>query len=300
MWEIWAKNFTDSNDQWILQDSGHWAGGPVIHSLDGLSPGKYDISVVLRSIFGTWDFDTIGITVLEVVTPVIVPVDDIEFWETNPVESITWDVSDSDPKNYTIYVNGTVDKYGPWDGSDLSFDLGGLTVGVHNITLVIIDESNAWASDTVFVTIKVVTIPSIDHPEDLEFMEGYEGMKITWVVSDTYPDKFDILINSVMNLTEPWSGDNIVFSLDGFTAGEYNITLIVYSESGPTASDSVTVTITEDSTTTTATTTTTSTTTTTDTTDPGSGDPTLLIVGIGSACGVGVILILLILKKRKG
>ena len=277
--------------------SGRWTGGPVTISLDGLSPNIYDYAIVLNSYFGSFNYDIVGITVYEA-TPIIDPVDDIEYWEGSTTNSITWNVSNDQPKNYTIYLDGEIDASGPWDGSDIYYDIDGLSVAEHNVTLVVYSESGEFAYDTVFVTVLATSTPNIDSPVDVEFEEGTEGKNITWTVSDVYPDFFEIYINGVLNKTVSWDGSDIIFILDDFPVGTYNITLVLYSESGPSVSDSVEVVVTPLSTTTTTTTTTN--TTTTGTTDPGSVDSTILILGVGGGvCVIGVILGILFLKKKK-
>ena len=46
-----------------------------------------------------------------------------------------------------------VEESGAWDGSDLSFNLGGLSEGTYNITLVVTDESGLTAVSMVTLTV---------------------------------------------------------------------------------------------------------------------------------------------------
>ncbi|MBN2230857.1 MAG: right-handed parallel beta-helix repeat-containing protein [Candidatus Thorarchaeota archaeon] len=308
-WMVFVNSSYDS--------SGNWTGDSLTINLDGLPIGHSIYTLALSPYFGGWYYYVVGVTVLEATTPSIVPEDDMAFWEGSPEQSISWDVTDPYPDWYTIYLNGTVDESLPWDGNDITYLLEGFSAGLYNVTLVVSSESGRISTDTVWVSVLALSVPQIDHHPDLEFEEGSEGKSITWTVSDLYPERFEILINGVLNQTGPWDGSNIIFLLDGFTEGVYNITLIVYSESGPSSTDSAIVTVlpststttttttTIPTTTTTTTTTTTSTETTTTTvttsttaTSPEEPGPMIILVISVSIGAVVILLIIIMLRKR--
>ena len=64
------------------------------------------------------------------------------------------------------------------------------------------------------------TAPSINHPDDIEFIEGSTGFEIIWTPTDDYPSTFEISVNEVVTDIGSWTSvTSIVLDLDHFTAG---------------------------------------------------------------------------------
>lgn len=287
-----------------------WTGSNIIYFLEGFSVGYYNVTLAVSSQSGNVATDTVWVNILEDIAPIIIPQDDIMLWEGSSGHLITWKVTHPFPGGYGILVNGTLDISGPWNGSDITYLLEGLSAGLYNITLGVGSQSWKIATDTVWVTVRTMSVPQIDNPSDLEFEEGSTGRSITWTVSDLYPERFEILVNGVLNRTGAWNGSNIVFILDGCPVGEYNITLTVYSESGLSSSDSVLVTVLPSTTSTTTATTTTTTppgtttgtttiTTSTGTTNPSDLGPMYLIILVIVSVGAVILVLFIGMKKMR-
>ena len=89
------------------------------------------------------------------------------------------------------------------------------------------------------------TAPNINHPNDLEFVEGTENQNITWTPTDDYPDYFEISVNGVVVDFGSWtSATPIVLDLDVFDEGVYNCSIIVYDIASNYATDSIFVNVT--------------------------------------------------------
>lgn len=69
--------------------------------------------------------------------------------------NITWTCSDDNPYGYVIFNNKSIANYGEWTTSpiEIVFELDGLAIGIHNITLLIRDTAENMAFDTVWVKI---------------------------------------------------------------------------------------------------------------------------------------------------
>ncbi|MFW9915651.1 MAG: right-handed parallel beta-helix repeat-containing protein [Candidatus Thorarchaeota archaeon] len=87
--------------------------------------------------------------------PKIGPLAKINFDKEGTGFTITWNVYDRHPANYTIYRNGTEVKSGNWNGEDISYHKDGLQIGHYNYTLVVRDFYGNRAEDTVFIEITV-------------------------------------------------------------------------------------------------------------------------------------------------
>lgn len=230
-------------------------------------------------------------------------------------QSISWNVSGAVPSQYRIYREHTVIELDAWSsGETIILDVDNLLRGVYNFTLVISDILGHEACDTVFVTVIDGSPPSLDSPDDIQFIEGTVGHIIIWHPDDIHPESFIIEVNHVVTSSGRWnsSSEEISFDLDAFTVGSYNVTLIVNDIGDNSAIDSVNVSVlpptptivttTTTTTTPTCTTTTSPTTTTTGltsspTTTTNESDPTPIILMSGGV--IGALVIVIILLKRK-
>ncbi len=158
-----------------------------------------------------------------------------EFNSTN--NNITWNVIDPDTNNanYTIYKNESV-----WGTSGLEWhsgdkivqNLDGLTPNDYNITLLVYDGFGANATWTVLVNAYNV-VPLISGVDTMNYEYGTNGHTISWNITDpsTLNANYTVYKNESIWGTagETWtSGDNVTISVDGLSAGDYNITIIAF------------------------------------------------------------------------
>ncbi len=150
--------------------------------------------------------------------------------------------------------------------------------------------------------------PFLNHPLDIEYVFGTEGHTITWNPVDSDPELYELLRNSILLDSGPWTSSSITVDIGGLDVGVHNYTLIVYDEQDNWVADTVLVDVKATNTSTTTTTTTTSTTSTTSTTTepttshtttPSEFDPILIILLGSGAIGAIVIVVLLLKIKRK-
>ncbi len=151
------------------------------------------------------------------------------------------------------------------------------------------------------------TLPTIDSPSDLEYIEGDSDHSISWTPGDAHPVSYVVYLDGVPVKSGAWnsSSEVITISVDGLSLGTYNYTIVVTDIGGNTASDTVIVTVAEVSTTSTTTTTTTTTetsiptsTTTSTGTTPGGFDSMIQLV-IGGVGAIAVLVIVFVFLKKK-
>ena len=277
----------------VVSDS--WDGSSITVEVDGLSAGVYNYTIMVYDTSGNSISDTVLVTVVETMAPTIDHPADMDYEEGTTGNTITWSPSDAHPSHHVVYRNGTEVASGNWDGSSITVNVDGLSVGVYNYTIVVYDTSGNCASDTVLVTVVDTIAPTIDHPADMDYEEGTTGSTITWNPSDTHPAHYVAYRNGTEVASGNWDGSSIAVNVDGLSVGVYNYTIVVYDTSGNMISDTVIVTVLPLASTsiTTATDTTTTTTTTT------SGDVTGLVIAFLGVGAVGVIAIVLILMRHR-
>ncbi len=238
--------------------SGLWnsSSETVTVSVDGLSQGTHNFTIVVVDVGLNWVGDTVFVTVAENTPPLLDGPSDIEYDELSTGNTIIWSPSDAHPFQYTVYKNDSVYISNGWDGSQIPVDIDGLGIGVHNFTILVEDAVDNAAIDTVIVTVVDGTTPILDNPSDVLLIEGGTDYVVTWNPYDLHPISYTITCNDIVIASRLWnsSDESISLSLLDFTVGTYNVTLVVTDIGGNTASNSVLVTVLTISTTTNTTT----------------------------------------------
>lgn len=274
----------------VVINSDPWDGNPVGILIDGLPYGDYNHTIVVYDIGGNSVKDTAWVHVVDGTWPGIDRPDDVIIDEGSTGNTLTWSPTDANPASYAIYRNGTELESGPWSGEVVAISIDGLSLGVYNYTVYLLDIDDNWQRDIVFVTVIDGTAPVIDSPIDLEIEQGDTGNEIEWSPSDLHPTSYEILMDDTSIVTGDWTGGTITVSVDGLAAGTYNFTVVLMDVGGNTVSDSVFVTVTAASTT--------PTTTTTPTTPP-EGVDIIVIIIIAGAGGAILIIIIYACSKKK-
>jgi len=65
------------------------------------------------------------------------------------------------------------------------------------------------------------------------------GETLSWDASDNFHYRYEIYVDDIIHISEPWDGRSITLDLDEFDVGMYTLNLIVYDGAGNQASDEV-------------------------------------------------------------
>lgn len=87
--------------------------------------------------------------------PVVSSAEDLTYTEGTTGHEIVWEVSDDNPYLYYIFKddNPTPVVMQTWDGSDITLNVDGLSVGTYNYTLFVVDFSANIAYSSIIVTV---------------------------------------------------------------------------------------------------------------------------------------------------
>ncbi|MHA1721381.1 MAG: S8 family serine peptidase [Promethearchaeota archaeon] len=192
-----------------------------------------------------WNFDYEDRTtfIYDISAPVFAALDDISYEVATTGHTITWNPTDLTPDNYKLYIDGSLNSSGAWDGSSLTFDIDGLVIGTHNYTLSLEDVLGHVSSDTVIVTV-TNQIPTITSPGDVSIVFGTENKNIAWTVSDISVNNptYSISVNGVVNTTGTWvPGVGIYLPISGWAVGSYEVIITALDGYGGSVSDTVNV-----------------------------------------------------------
>lgn len=190
---------------------------------------------------------------------------DFSFENGSMGETITWNVTDSEPKNYSVTRDGDVHEEGTWDGSNITISLDHIYEEnlTHTLPVTFVFEctvfnmDNESASDS--VTVEVIadeTPPQVAVSSNFgdQYEQGSWGHRITWEVNETNPDFYNITRQSNWasdNFTTiesgSWEEGNISVSVDGLNATHwYYYTLFVNDTLGQNSTSSFNFTVNPD------------------------------------------------------
>jgi hypothetical protein len=127
----------------------------TIYDNEGIpvSPGEYSIVGVFYLF--SWRTDPLEISIGTVcTTPTINRPSNVTCIYGVSGNSITWTPSSQTPDHYTISVDGSSPSSHSWNGSAVTYNLDGLSVGVHTINCTVYDSIGRSASSTVAVIVQ--------------------------------------------------------------------------------------------------------------------------------------------------
>jgi hypothetical protein len=143
------------------------------------------------------------------------------------------------------------------------------------------DAFELWENEIAFML-----RPTIDHPADVEYVEGTTGNSIQWNPLSDRPWNYVIEQDSVTVASGSWDGGPLSINIDGLNNDTYVYEITVFDNVGYSALDSVLVNVTAAP-------------PTTPTTGPGIPlDMTTLLIIIAAA-GVVVVIVLVVLVRKK-
>lgn len=84
----------------------------------------------------------------------------------------------------------------------------------------------------------------INHPTDIDYIEGDTGHNITWIATDNNPNAYKIMKEGVEIVSDTWSsGDSLIVDVDGLSSGDYNYTIIIWDNYDNVVTDTVIVSV---------------------------------------------------------
>ncbi|MFW9840148.1 MAG: hypothetical protein ACFFES_04540 [Candidatus Thorarchaeota archaeon] len=202
---------------------------------------------------------------MELAAPTISGPPVYEFENGTVGHTLVYHASDSNPKNYSVTVNGEVFDHGLWSGGEITVYLVQLYLGDWIDTLpkeltficTVFNNGGESASATTVVTVVPDTsAPIIEQPENITYEEGSFGHEIRWNITEANPEFYNITRisnESGTNYTEIESGDwgheNFTINVDGLNATHwYLYTLFVRDKFDRNATSHVNVTVLPDTT----------------------------------------------------
>jgi len=243
------SNETSSNHTVIR--AGSWDGRNITVSVNGLNATHwYLYTLFVNDTLGHNATSSVNVTVYTDVTPPTVNYpDDLSYEFGSKGHKITWQVYDSNPKNYTITVrtlyNNT--KYGNvsafhypanitqslWvftdpKGQNVSVSVDSIYLGNYTYTILLFDKYGHSNSDSLNLTIYPdIRAPVVIALTNLTYEEGYTGHRLNWSADESNPRLYNLTRDGTVLMNGTWRGQNFSVNVDRLSVGLYvfNMTL---------------------------------------------------------------------------
>lgn len=199
--------------------------GEIVWELDYQNGGDYQYGIYKMDRFLT--------------APLLTPQKNQYFTTDEDVE-ITWETwynfrsKNTITGSYKIYLNDTLvdsnvhtfEKF--WHSNNLTINLGTLTSGTYNLTLLLYDEDNHSSRNEIFITINDFYLERIG-PTEIEL--GQPNTEIVWTGASVTLMDYNITRNETEMQSGKWDSGEIILDLSSFTLGVHRIQFLLYNQS---------------------------------------------------------------------
>ncbi|RMG28551.1 MAG: hypothetical protein D6732_18575 [Methanobacteriota archaeon] len=215
--------------------TGGWTSGtPIVIGLSGLALGIHNYSILITDVGGNRVTNTVFITVRGSSIPQFSSEpNDITYAEGSTGNTLQWVATAQFPATYTVFRNGSVYSSGAWQSDiAISVNVDGLSKGIYNFTIEIVDQEGKTITSTVFVIVEDITPPVGETVFNTVTLREGASNSLNWTVSDLYPLSYQLLVNGTLILSGAWSS-NVPLVIDfPYPKGIYNVTAVFTDESG--------------------------------------------------------------------
>ncbi len=140
-------------------EAGVWHGGNISIDVGSQAVGVFNYTIIVFDSLGNSVSDSVSVIVEDTTAPSLNQPPDLEYLFGETGNQILWTPFDLAPASYSILWNGTVIDSSDWAGPPILLGVDDLSEGIYNYTLIVSDESNNSASDTVIVTVSIESVP---------------------------------------------------------------------------------------------------------------------------------------------
>lgn len=169
--------------------------------------------------------------------------DDLFYVEGTTGHNLYWEYFDENLAIVELYLDGVLILSDPFIDhlTSLTWNVDGLSIGIHNYTLYLDDIFSQSTTSTVFVIVTTVDgTPYVSHQFSLFLFAGMPTNNITWIGFDSDPDTYSVYLNGTEIESGTWSsGVPIVVFLVSLEIGFHNLTIVLTDDLGNTTSDTV-------------------------------------------------------------
>jgi hypothetical protein len=244
---VYRNDVSIQTGTWV---SSYYSWDAVVISLDGLSVGLYNYTIVYFDLLGLSTSHTVWVTVEPNQPPTIweSPAD-LVYEEGYTGNELYWYVDDGDLSHCDVYRNGTyLFTMTYWWYWGIYIDVDGLAVGSYLYRIEVFDAVNNSVTDEAWVFVEPPNVPVIvKFPLNRTYVEGTIGFaNLSWTAVDSDPSSVVIYHNGLILIDTPWfSNFAVELRLQDLSIGVHTYTIVFSDIIGNSASHTVWVTVLE-------------------------------------------------------
>ncbi|MHA2366296.1 MAG: right-handed parallel beta-helix repeat-containing protein, partial [Candidatus Hodarchaeales archaeon] len=183
------KSFQIYRNNSLLSSNSWYSDSKIVIIIDGLDVGIYNYTIIVWDNDNLFLIDQVWVEVSPAaVAPFIINLVDLPFiyHEGNIGYYLNWTIRDDNPTHYFIYLDSSIQKNGSLiAGENIGISIDGLTVGIYNFTIVVIDKDQLLSQQTLFIRVRKT--PMINSPADITFVANTTGHYLQWIATDENP-----------------------------------------------------------------------------------------------------------------
>ncbi|MBY9007667.1 MAG: glycoside hydrolase family 9 protein [Candidatus Lokiarchaeota archaeon] len=163
---------------------------------------------------------------------------DLVYIEGTTGHALSWTATDDNPDIYDVLRDDILVSTGTWTNLEiLSINVDGLSAGIYNYTIIVEDDDDYTATDSVNVT--VYQAPIITETPYIVYKINTTGHELQWTAIDDNPTTYTISQNGSQVDSGSWTSDVPVnLSIDGLELGFYEYSVLFNDGDGYSDSDS--------------------------------------------------------------
>jgi len=152
-WHVIASNLTGTSYEWNTRELDYGTNYKARITVIGSYMG-YQLDTIIDVSEGSFTIDP------DIEEPVVIGSNDASYELGTENNQICYTLSDRNPRNFSIIKNGDVfieDE--EWSNGDITINIDGLSVGLHNYTIIVTDIWGQTTTETCTVTVVDTTSP---------------------------------------------------------------------------------------------------------------------------------------------
>ncbi|MCY3412195.1 MAG: hypothetical protein INQ03_11230 [Candidatus Heimdallarchaeota archaeon] len=236
----------------VTDISGFVSGDSLTYDLSHLRADLsnsqiFNVTLLVNDTYGNFGMYSSSVTVYRDNTAPVMQTYPLSSYSISNDEtvSLTFVVTDKNPSNYTMTLDGEVVKSGDYfSGEEITYVFSSTVAGYYTIYVSFFDLRGlqAYYSVTIQVIARVDPSITLNSPSSMDINEGDLGYQIEWQVFDDSPDYYEITQDGTLMSSNTWyDGQMIFFNLDSLSSGTYTIMLKIFDTEGNSATSSVVV-----------------------------------------------------------
>jgi hypothetical protein len=238
----------------LWNSSGTWKSGyPIVVSVDGLTIGSYNVTIIASNDASSNMQDTVFVFVVENGLPDLTRPENLTCNTDELVDIVlSWTITDittSGTPTFLVLVDDYLVLTGTWCSRDtVTFPLETIIRGNHTITIMVNDGSGNYVKDEVQVNVVFPPndLPVVISSGNLVIVTGFLGSKVSWFVFDHVFDNatYSIFQDNRLVASGTWtSGMEIFADASQLSPGSYDFLLLVDDGLGGKINNSIALTV---------------------------------------------------------